>query len=360
MPEVLLLRSSRHLGGIERQLLDHTLRLRAAGWQPYLLCLFRGPGEHPLVTAARQHELPALTLPDPQFWHGSAWRALRGLLRQRPHAILHSCDYRSDIMGGILRRGRRHVAESHGHTAEGWRMAAWNQLDGWVLRRLPAVVGVSADWAATLQRHGLAADRCYIIGNSRTILPSSPPPSPVSLPGAGPHLLYAGRLSPEKGLHVLLRSWPQIRHSFPGARLWIMGSPAPPGYARRLRPGLQQAGVHTIGYQPDIRPWLLAVDVVIVPSLRETWGMTAFEALCAGKRLIASAIGGLPELCRNAPHAHLIPAGDAAALAAGVRRVLRPDFPHGQQAGQQFCQQERFDPERRCQQWLAVYETITP
>jgi len=65
MSTLLLVRSSSHLGGVERQLLDHAQRLQRAGLDPTIVSLFRGDGEHPLVVAAASQHIPALTLTDP-------------------------------------------------------------------------------------------------------------------------------------------------------------------------------------------------------------------------------------------------------------------------------------------------------
>ncbi len=80
MPSILLIRSSRQWGGIERQLLDHALRLRSEGWTPTLLGLFREAGEHPLVKAAKEQGLTAHTIPDPYSWHPKSLIAIRSVI----------------------------------------------------------------------------------------------------------------------------------------------------------------------------------------------------------------------------------------------------------------------------------------
>ncbi|NOZ72095.1 MAG: glycosyltransferase, partial [Chloroflexi bacterium] len=102
-----------------------------------------------------------------------------------------------------------------------------------------------------------------------------------------------------------------------------------------------------------------SIDVVAVPSRHEAWGMTVFEALCLGVPVVASAVGNLPELCQAAPHAHLIPGDDPAAIVAGIRYVFAPSFPHGPDLGQRYCQQPHFAPEQRFQQWLALYSIVS-
>ncbi len=357
---VLFLRSSRWHGGIERQMLWHASRLQAQGWAVHVAALFRGDGEHPMVQHARAAGLPATTISDPAAWHPAVWRATQKLIAQFQPDILHTADYRTDCLGACLSPGRaRWLAETQGHTQEGWRMRLWNRLDVWALKRAHLVAPVSLAWETWLAARGVSPARLILLENSRAILMPESAPAPAALTGPGPHLLFAGRLSPEKGIGFLLSVWPTIRKNWPKAMLWVLGGlPPEGGFRRRLHFRLQQPGVHYLGHRPDIRPWLVAVDAVIVPSLREAWGMTAFEALCAGAPLVASRVGGLPSLCRNAPHATLFTPNDRRSLLRGLEEVLASDFPRGSEMGRIYCTQPRFDPERRHQTLLEAYRLV--
>ncbi len=359
MPSLLLLRSSSQLGGVERQLLDHARRLQRVGLDPVIVSFFRGDGEHPLVVAAASYQIPAFTITDPSPWSLAPFRRLRSLIASLAPALIHTCDYRSDVLAYLARCGCPQVAESHGHTAESQAMKTWNRADSWVLRRLPAVVAVSTAWETALSAAGTLAKGLHVVGNSVAVLPPSPPPAPAKLAGRGPHLLYAGRISPEKGLDIPLQIWPEIRQVFPTAQLWVLGATSPrTPYQHRLHSLFEQPGIHVFDYQPDIRPWLQAADVVLAPSRREAWGMTVFEALCAGVPVLASRVGGLPHLCRDAPHACLIPSDDPSAILGGLHVVLMPDFPRGASLGQSYHSQPRFDPAMRHQRLLDIYQTL--
>jgi len=359
MTAILFLRSSSQLGGIERQMLWHARRLHADGWRVTIACLYRGDGEHPLARAAREAGLSALSLPDPAPWSLAPLRALPRLTHEIRPDILHTADYRGDILTSRLRERPRWLAETQGHTNENRRMSLWNWLDVRALRRADAVAPVSAAWETWLAVHGVTPARMTVLANSRAILRPDAPPAPIQLSGPGPHLLYAGRLSPEKGVDILLNAWPALRGRWPQAQLWLLGAmSAAGGYRRSVERMSQQPGVHLVGFQSDIRPWLQAADAVIVPSRREAWGMTAFETLCAGTPLVASRVGGLPEVCRGAPHARLVTPGDAGALLQGLEKALSPDFPRGATIGQTYCSQPRFDPERRHQRLLEIYQRL--
>ena len=359
MPSVLFLRSSSQLGGIERQLLWHAARFQADGWDVHVACLHRGAGEHPLTVAARMAHLSAVTLPDPAFWHPRAGREVKALIRRLRPDLVHTADYRTDILAAGRLGGARWLAETQGHTAERWRMRVWNRLDVRALRRAHAVAPVSLAWETWLAARGVAPARMTVLENSRAILRPGPMPPSARLEGSGPHLLYAGRLSPEKGVDLLLATWPAIRGRWPDAMLWVLGALPPAGrFRRRIEAGLAQPGVHYLGHRPDIRPWLQAADAVIIPSRREAWGMTAFEALCVGARVVAARVGGLPALCRSAPHARLFTRDDPHALLDALAHVLQPNFPHGPGVGRAYCMQPRFDPHRRHRILKGVYQRL--
>lgn len=366
---VCLFRSSLHLGGIERQLLDHAVRLAAAGWTPHFLCLYRGEADtsgrsdHPLVLAARQAGLGATTVADPgPLQPGLAGRLRASVERLQP-VLLHTCDYRSDLFGFLL-RGRRSgsrrawVAESHGHTAETEKMKLWNGLDRWSLRQADGVIAVSTAWETSLAAAGVHTTRLHTIGNTTAILATGPVPPATLLPD-GRHLLYAGRMSPEKGLDMLLEVWPTIAAAHPDLHLWVVGAPAQsPAYRRRLAPLLVQPGVHGVGFRDDIRPWLRAVDAVVIPSRQEVWGMTAFESLAAGVPVVATRTGGLPHVCEGASHAMLVTPQTPPALVSGIERVLDSAFPKGPELGEAYRRQPRFDPAQRHQRLLDLYHSF--
>ena len=359
MPTILFLRSSSYLGGIERQMLWHAARLQADGWDVHIACLYRQAGEHPMAVAARMAHLPSRTLPDPAFWHPHAAREVRNSLQQLRPDIIHTADYRTDILAAGWLGETRWLAETQGHTAERFRMRVWNWLDVRALQRADAVAPVSSAWETWLAARGVSPARMTILENSRAILRPGPMPSPAPLDGPGPHFLYAGRLSPEKGIDFLLDAWPKIRHHWPHARLWVLGALAPGGsFRRRVGIALSQPGIHYLGHRPDIRAWLQAVNAVIVPSRREAWGMTAFEALCLGVPVVAARVGGLPALCRPAPHARLFTRDNARALLDALNCVLQPDFPRGPRVGQAYCLQPRFDPHRRHGMLLRIYRQL--
>lgn len=142
---------------------------------------------------------------------------------------------------------------------------------------------------------------------------------PASYAGAEPRLLCVGRLIPVKGHLVLFRALAQARARLPGLSLDVAGhgplEPALRVYVREL--GLSQA-VRFLGFVSPVQEAIERAAVVVVPSLGEGFGMVALEAMERGRAVIASDVGGLPEIVADGETGLVVPAGDAEALAEAI------------------------------------------
>jgi spore coat protein SA len=150
--------------------------------------------------------------------------------------------------------------------------------------------------------------------------------------GAERHILYVGRLTPIKGVHVLITAFREILVRHPAARLVIAGSSFFEGATRtpyeaelaELAAPVGNAITFT-GYLPhaSLKYLYCACDVVVVPSLwEEPFGLVVVEAMASGTCVVASSVGGLPEIITDRQTGLLAPPGDARALADCVSRLL--------------------------------------
>lgn len=129
--------------------------------------------------------------------------------------------------------------------------------------------------------------------------------------------LYVGRLSPEKGVEVLVRAFAEVED----ATLIVAGA-GPEEAALRA---VASEGVRFLGNveRDELPRWYAAVDAVVVPSLADTWGMALNEAAAAGLPLVAAdGAGGAWELVEDGVNGFRVPAGDVAALTAALRRLV--------------------------------------
>jgi glycosyltransferase involved in cell wall biosynthesis len=137
--------------------------------------------------------------------------------------------------------------------------------------------------------------------------------------GASPRILCIGRLIPIKGHLVLLRALAQARLRVPKLSLDVAGrgplEPALKAFAREL--GIDGA-VRFLGFVSPVQQAIEDATIVVVPSLGEGFGMVALEAMERSRPVVASAVGGLPEIVAHGETGFVIPPGDAEALAEAL------------------------------------------
>ncbi len=132
-----------------------------------------------------------------------------------------------------------------------------------------------------------------------------------------------GRLELEKGHPTLLEAWPQVLDRVPCAYLLIVGEgsrlDALHGIAREL--GVERHVIFT-GRRDDIPAVTAAFDVAVLPSYREAQGLTILEAMALSRPVVASNVGGIPEMIEDGVNGLLVPPHDPPALADAIVRLL--------------------------------------
>jgi len=139
---------------------------------------------------------------------------------------------------------------------------------------------------------------------------------------------FAGRISPEKGIESLLETVSRIKE--PDWRLCIAGT-GPPEYIQQLRTTYADPRIEWLGFVTPA-DYHARIDVAIVPSLwQEPLGRTVFEAFAAGKSVLCSRSGGIPEICRFGRVVAIFQPGNVAELAEHMQAALQD--PHRWSAG---------------------------
>lgn len=149
---------------------------------------------------------------------------------------------------------------------------------------------------------------------------------PVVPPPEEPRALFVGALQETKGVDLLLQAWPLVEERVPGARLSIVGDG--PGL-ERLRRHSRRLGVNGsvafMGAVPRsrVRDLLDESRLLVLPSRSEGLGRVAIEALARARPVVASEVGGIPEVIEDGVTGRLVPPGDPRALAEAVAGLLR-------------------------------------
>lgn len=370
---VLALIEANVLTGPAKNLIAFASRVR--GWQerPVEITLAtyeRGnPEENRFLQAARLAEIPYEVISETGAFDLSVIGKLRGLIRKvRPDLIqTHAVKSHFLMLLTGAWRSTPWIAFHHGYTATTWKTTAYNRFDRVSLRWPRRIVTVCQPFADEIYSQGIPPGRVSIIHNA--IKPFTPPPeqlvyetrSRFQLPEGTPVILAVGRLSQEKGYVDLMDAVSRIRSSNPALpfRLAIVGEgPERVAIERRIAavPGLSESVV-LCGHQTDVRPFYAIASVVALTSHSEGSPNVLLEAQAAGVPVVATAVGGVPEIATHGKTALLVEKGDKTGIADALADILQNREMAGRlaEAGRRHVL-ERFTPEVHMRSMLSVYE----
>jgi glycosyltransferase involved in cell wall biosynthesis len=131
------------------------------------------------------------------------------------------------------------------------------------------------------------------------------------------------RLEPEKGHPTLIESWPRVLHQVPNAYLMIIGEGSRRDALGQLASELRIAHrVVFTGRRDDVPAVTAALDVAVLPSYREAQGLSILEAMALSRPVVATNVGGIPEVIESGVSGVLVPPHDPAALGDAIARLL--------------------------------------
>ena len=139
---------------------------------------------------------------------------------------------------------------------------------------------------------------------------------------------YSGKLNRGKGLEHLIRAWEIVRHERASAHLALIGSGGGMSLScedelrRFVRERRMSSTVTFTGYVENVHEYLQASDLFVFPSEDEAFGLSLVEAMSCGLPVIASRVGGIPEIVEHSHNGILVRPGDPHALAREVIRLL--------------------------------------
>jgi glycosyltransferase involved in cell wall biosynthesis len=204
-------------------------------------------------------------------------------------------------------------------------------LTAWALPQAARVVAVSRALGDEVVALGVQRERVAIVMNGvdgELFKPRDREAArgELGLP-AGPLVLYVGNLKPEKGVLDLGTAWSHVLRHAPDATLVVVGD-GPLGDELAAVTSAHGERVRLIPRQPLERVplYMAAADVVVLPSHSEGTPNVALEALASGRRVVASAVGGVPDLITSPTLGTLVPPRDPDALAAALVVALRQPY----------------------------------
>ena len=257
---------------------------------------------------------------------------MTALLRRLQANVVCCHGYKADLLGLIACRRLKIpvVAVCHGWTGENLKVKSYESVNRIVLRKMDAIVCVSEAQAARTRRAGAPADRIVVIHDAvrperfLNLDPSYREIAREFLPERSTRLvLAAGRLSSEKGFSDLVEAAAIIARADPSVGFVLFGD-------GRLRPALSrqiagsglQDSFHLAGFRADLDKFLPHFDLTVLPSYTEGLPNIVLESFAAGVPVVATAVGGTPEIIESGINGYLVEPRRPDRLASGIAHAL--------------------------------------
>jgi glycosyltransferase involved in cell wall biosynthesis len=339
------------LGGAEALAYEFASRLDPTRFESYL-CTTRRP--EPLRREVADRETRALEdagvkvlcLDRPSSWSVGPWTRLVRLLARERIDLVHAHMPRASVPGAILARIAGVpvvISHEHGSLLEGKIMRPF--LDRNVVGRLSNVVLAVSEWdrRQLIERERLPPELVRVFPNA------IPPPreggaaelGELELPPGTSLIGAVGRLFEEKGYDTLIRAIALLKTRGVSVRCVIAGVGPEEVRLRQMIADLSVSDeIRMLGRREDVPEIVRALDVAVLPSRREGSPLALIEYMALGAPIVATAVGGVPELITDGLHGLLVPPQDPDALAGAIGRLVE-DRGLAQTLGKQARERQR-------------------
>jgi glycosyltransferase involved in cell wall biosynthesis len=333
------------LGGSSENTIASCVALDAAGYECTLATSFRESDAASLADARRRGcrvvDLPALGREVAPLADLTALLQIIGLIRRDRPAIVHTHTSKAGFIGRLAAAVARVPAvihQPHGHVFYGYygprRTAVFTALERWAARWTDRFVTLTDRGAAEHLARGIGRAAQYVA------VPSGVPTA--ELRAAAPRRREArarleldpdafvvvglGRLVPIKGFDLLVRALPAVVAQIPSVRVRLVGDGAERRHLEALARSLGVAErLALVGEVFDVVTHLAAADALAVPSRNEGMGRVIVEAMALRIPVVATAVGGIPDVVNDGECGRLIAPGDVDGLAAALIELGRDE-----------------------------------
>jgi glycosyltransferase involved in cell wall biosynthesis len=345
--------------------LEHVVRalaggLARAGHEVHVAAIIeRADQEHLFLTRLERAGVTVHTLaPGPRGYRRER-AEIAALCRRIAPDVVHTHGYRPDVLdaGVALRLGLPLVTTLHGFTGGGWKNRLYERLQRRSVRRFDRVVAVSRSLAQFLAREGVPAELIEVVPNAweatEALLPRDAARDALGIPPHSVQVGWVGRMTAEKGADVLVDALAQLS-DLPLAASFVGEGPdramlEARAVARGLGGRLQWHGMIA-----DAGRFFAAFDLFVLSSRTEGTPITLFEAMAAGVPVVATTVGGVPDVV-SSTEALLVPPDDPVLLAAAIRLALLDRAGAGVRAADARARLER---DFAVGPWVARYEAV--
>jgi len=331
-------------GGAERVSLNFLKNVDRKKFQIHPIIFFRPwEGDSIFLRELKKENYPVYKIPvsmraslkeRDRFWLVRCFKMIFLTLFKGRFDLINTHGYFADIITIPVAKvlGIPAISTCHGFIADGRKLKRSYRIDRMMLRYADRIIAVSQGIKDDLLKAGLRESRVNVVLNA--VQTDTDPKKFIHDRDTRRHALglgerdfvlgYIGRLSREKGIHYLLDAAEMLFQRDISIKVLIIGD----GPAKKESELIvQQKGwenkVFFAGFQTDVKAWIPAMDIFVLPSLTEGTPMALLEAMACRIPIVASSVGGVPQIIESGKDGILVAPGKPEEIAAGVMELYK-------------------------------------
>jgi glycosyltransferase involved in cell wall biosynthesis len=312
MKRILHVRNSDMYGSPERLIIGQCRQIKTFEW--VVATFVRDGGINRFAEESAGAGIETFAIPEKRLADTAIIGRLRRIIKDRQIDMVVSHDYKATCVSWLATRGlgTALIACYHGETTEDVKVRLYNMVDSIMLRKMHRIIAVSQYTRTQLISRGIKEKRIVVVANAIDATALSEI-APIREPlGERPiRMISAGRFSREKGLDLLLDAVASVKDSAPAFKLYLYGKGAE---EFRLRKQVELLGLSNIvefcGFVDDIAPVFRTMDMLVMTSRSEGMPLIILEAWKERLGVVATAVGGIPEMIQSEKNGLLIDSPD--------------------------------------------------
>jgi glycosyltransferase involved in cell wall biosynthesis len=327
------------------------------------------PTPNAFVEAARDLGIAVDVINERFRFDRSAIHQLREIVARRKPDLIQTHMIKSHFLVKLAQLNKQHpwIAYHHGYTSTDAKMLVYNQLNRWSLPSADRVIAVCEAFAKQLVRAGVRRERISICHNSVK------PPRNISkdeqqslranfqISNDERVIVCVGRLSREKGHNDLIHAIALVHEMEPTLKfkLLLVGDGPERAHLETVVRDLRiQEQVVFVGHVADVAAFYSIADVLALPSHSEGSPNVLLEAMAAGLPIVATAVGGVPEIAMSGENSLLTSPHQPQEFADALLTVLTDHVPAKRLATNAIMRAREFSPEAHALQLVCIYQEL--
>ena len=354
--------------GPAKNLLEFAKLAREAGVETTIATFTRGTAKNLFIDTAREGGFPVEVIHESGPYDRSVIRKLSQLAQRSRPDIVQTHAVKSHFLArcASLPSQAPWVAFHHGYTWPTLRARLYNQLDRWSLRAARKVLTVSVPFREELIARGVNPERIEIIHNAippdwgrrfRGLDQAQALRARLGIRQDQNVILIVGRLSREKDHLTLLEAVARLPNELHPHLVVVGEGPERPRIEQRIRSLNLTSSVTLTGQQESAEPYYGIAQIAVLSSLSEGSPNALLEAMAAGVPVVATRVGGIPEIARHGETALLVEPGNISDMSTSIASVLKDAGGLARRLADRSREQilEHHAPEARVRRLLDIY-----